>query len=198
MRFYLMGNGLTGVKMNNFTIGKDVENLHVSAQNTQTPKNTENIIKIAKNTQLTSTPNNNNTKKHTTTTHPIAKSKTNYSIATSNNTQNTSYNNNNTNKESFIRKPSKNPIISNTPPIANINNLNSKNSKITKNNQIIPMIVIENSKKLQTTSISIANIKTTINSSIARIQIDKSIKTIVKLNKSSVISDYFDNSLVDK
>ena len=62
-------------------VSKHDTKLSVSAQNTQTTKNTKNYQKIAKNTQLTITPIINNTKKHTNTTHPIAKSKTSYSIA---------------------------------------------------------------------------------------------------------------------
>ena len=198
MRFYLMGNGLTGVKMNNFTIGKDVENLHVSAQNTQNTKNTVNLNKIAENTQLTLTLTNNNTTKHTNTTHPIDKSKTSYSISISNNTPNTSYNNNNTNNKTFKAKPVKNPIIVNTSTIASNSNLNSKNSKTTNNNPIIHIIASENSEKPQTTPIIRTKIKTITNPSISRTLIAKSIKITSKLNKPLINYNYLDNSLVDK
>jgi len=198
MRFYLMESGITGVKMGNPTIGKHVENLHVSAQNTQTIKNTTNLNKIAKNTPLTLTPSNNNATKHTTITQSLAKLKTSYSIATSNNIQNTSYNTNDLNNETFKQKPSKNQIIANTTPIATINNLNYENSKTTNNNSIILIIAIEISKKLIITPFSIAKIKTILNPLIAKTAIVSSIKIASKLNQPIKIHIYLDNSLVDK
>ena len=186
------------INTTSFMVSKHDTNLRVSAQNTQTIKNTKNPIKIAENIQLILTPTNNNTTKHTNTTHPIAKSKTSYSIAISNKTQNTSYNNNSINNKTFKAKSLKNQIISNTHPIANINNLNSKNSKTTNNNPIISIIAIDNSKKLIITIIPIAKIKTITNLSIAKTSIAKSINTTTKLNKLLIHYNYLDNSLIGK
>ena len=82
--------------------------------------------------------------------------------------------------------------------IAYINNLNFQNSETINNIPTIYIMVGENSQKVIITFIPIVKIKTIGNPLTAETVIFASMKIASGLNKLSIISDYFDNSLVDK
>ena len=189
MGFYLMGCGVTGVEMVNSAIGKHVENLHVSAQNTKHTKNKENIIIITKNTYFYKITNNeeyiNNNYMHKS----IFKIKTNCTIAISDNisiySKNSIYNTEKEFKEKYVKKS----IITNNSSIAiNIQIINP-NIKITNLTQYHMIIAIKIAIELIIKSMSIAKLKTSEKPLIG--------KTLIE-NKPHIIKNYIDNSLVDK